>query len=384
MGERRLYRSDGQIATKISLEIFLTASVPWLSKQNRSLAQVYADTETLWSTFFPFEIFAYTQSPGWFRWRFSWKPVDDVAASLMYILLLPAMSTPYPIYWIEELIRQSWVKTISIVVDALEVPLGKEYRSPSRLDPAYQKSSHQVEGPGGENWCFYWLIYLMIISYACRAQGCCFIPSILGSTWRCLQIWVLCPTTYWDCQWRYESRWRFWEEKALSFFGHLLDETLPSDFQFRLAWHGSSFGASHLTRHPITNIEFGLSDMPSIGETLQNTGMWVATGGKWHMWLKYEGVRHMKMHIARLKTTPFIRFRAEPRSMTTNQQFNPAMTMWVYSLPPQFYLRKTNNQRNQTIKQRSVSLHDFQRSNKEKKWGDKGKNDCYPHGRYQT
>jgi len=51
----------------------------------------------------------------------SWTPVDDVAATLGDLLL--ADNTPYPIYHIDNPVRQPWRKMIPVLADALDIPL---------------------------------------------------------------------------------------------------------------------------------------------------------------------------------------------------------------------------------------------------------------------
>lgn len=50
----------------------------------------------------------------------SWTPVDDVAATLQELLI--ADNTPYPIYHIDNPVRQPWRKMIPVLADALDIP----------------------------------------------------------------------------------------------------------------------------------------------------------------------------------------------------------------------------------------------------------------------
>ena len=53
----------------------------------------------------------------------SWTPVDDVAATLLDLLI--AENTPYPIYHIDNPVRQLWRKMIPVLADALDIPQDK-------------------------------------------------------------------------------------------------------------------------------------------------------------------------------------------------------------------------------------------------------------------
>jgi hypothetical protein len=52
----------------------------------------------------------------------SWCPVNDVAATLGELLL--ADGTAYPIYHIENPVRQPWREMILVLADALDIPCG--------------------------------------------------------------------------------------------------------------------------------------------------------------------------------------------------------------------------------------------------------------------
>ena len=49
-----------------------------------------------------------------------WTPVDDVAGTLSDLLV--AERTPYPIYHIDNPVRQPWREVLSILADALGIP----------------------------------------------------------------------------------------------------------------------------------------------------------------------------------------------------------------------------------------------------------------------
>jgi len=55
-----------------------------------------------------------------FDGQLSWTPVNDVAASLSDILL--ANNIPYPIYHIDNPVRQPWREMITVLADALKIP----------------------------------------------------------------------------------------------------------------------------------------------------------------------------------------------------------------------------------------------------------------------
>lgn len=83
----------------------------------------------------------------------SWTPVDDVAATLVEILLLPEESTPYPIYHIENPVRQPWREMIPVLADALDVPSQNIVPFPEWVRRV-RDHPRQVEGPEGENPAF--------------------------------------------------------------------------------------------------------------------------------------------------------------------------------------------------------------------------------------
>jgi acyl transferase domain-containing protein/thioester reductase-like protein/acyl carrier protein/SAM-dependent methyltransferase len=80
----------------------------------------------------------------------SWTPVDEVAGTLVDLASLPTTETPYPIYHIDNPIRQPWKEMIPMLADALGIP-------PTGIisfdDWVQRVKDHpcQVEGPEGEN-----------------------------------------------------------------------------------------------------------------------------------------------------------------------------------------------------------------------------------------
>ncbi|QVM12109.1 Type I Iterative PKS [Coccidioides posadasii str. Silveira] len=80
----------------------------------------------------------------------SWTPVDDVASTLVDILMLPEETTLYPIYHIDNPVRQPWKEMIPVLADAMDIP-------PQNVIPfkdwVQRVTDHprRVEGPEGEN-----------------------------------------------------------------------------------------------------------------------------------------------------------------------------------------------------------------------------------------
>lgn len=89
----------------------------------------------------------------------SWTPVDDVASTLVDILLLPDDITPHPIYHIENPIRQGWKETIPVLADALDVPSQNIVPFPEWVR-LVKDHPRQVEGPEGENPAFLLIDFL--------------------------------------------------------------------------------------------------------------------------------------------------------------------------------------------------------------------------------
>ena len=80
----------------------------------------------------------------------SWTPVDDVAATLIDLLLLPEEITPHPIYHIENPIRQPWRDMIRVLADALDVPSQNIVPFPEWVRRV-RDHPRRIEGPEGEN-----------------------------------------------------------------------------------------------------------------------------------------------------------------------------------------------------------------------------------------
>ncbi|KAI1378438.1 hypothetical protein F4677DRAFT_466143 [Hypoxylon crocopeplum] len=85
-----------------------------------------------------------------FEGLLSWTPVDEVAGTLVDLVFLPEDKTHYPIYHVDNPVRQPWKETIPILADALDI-------SPQGIIPfqdwvqRVRDHPRQVEGPEGEN-----------------------------------------------------------------------------------------------------------------------------------------------------------------------------------------------------------------------------------------
>lgn len=89
----------------------------------------------------------------------SWTPVDDVAATLVDILLLPEKMTMHPIYHIENPIRQPWKEMNRVLADALDIPSQNIIPFPEWVRRV-RDHPRQVEGPEGENPAFLLIDFL--------------------------------------------------------------------------------------------------------------------------------------------------------------------------------------------------------------------------------
>ncbi|KAI0382686.1 hypothetical protein F5Y04DRAFT_287742 [Hypomontagnella monticulosa] len=89
----------------------------------------------------------------------SWTPVDEVASTLVDLLFLSEDQTHYPIYHIDNPIRQAWNEMIPILANALEIdPQGViPFRDWVQL---VRDHPRQVEGPEGENPAFLLIDFL--------------------------------------------------------------------------------------------------------------------------------------------------------------------------------------------------------------------------------
>ena len=52
----------------------------------------------------------------------SWTPVDEVASTLVDLAFIPKYETPYPIYHIDNPIRQTWKNMIPVLARSLGIP----------------------------------------------------------------------------------------------------------------------------------------------------------------------------------------------------------------------------------------------------------------------
>ncbi|KAL2802933.1 hypothetical protein BJX63DRAFT_437407 [Aspergillus granulosus] len=80
----------------------------------------------------------------------SWTPVDAVASTLVDLLLLPKGKTPYPIYHIDNPVRQSWKEMTPVLADALHIPRANIIPFEEWIQRVMDYP-RQVEGPEGDN-----------------------------------------------------------------------------------------------------------------------------------------------------------------------------------------------------------------------------------------
>ncbi|KAI0902041.1 hypothetical protein F4806DRAFT_502023 [Annulohypoxylon nitens] len=89
----------------------------------------------------------------------SWTPVDQVAGTLVDLVFLPEDKTHYPIYHVDNPVRQPWKEMIPVLADALDI-------SPDGIIPfqdwvqCVRDYPRQVEGPEGENPAFLLIDFL--------------------------------------------------------------------------------------------------------------------------------------------------------------------------------------------------------------------------------
>ncbi|OTB07889.1 hypothetical protein M426DRAFT_19442 [Hypoxylon sp. CI-4A] len=89
----------------------------------------------------------------------SWTPVDEVAGTLVDLVVLPEDKTHYPIYHVDNPIRQHWKEMILVLADALGI--SSQNIIPFR-DWVQRVRDHprQIEGPEGENPAFLLIDFL--------------------------------------------------------------------------------------------------------------------------------------------------------------------------------------------------------------------------------
>ena len=58
------------------------------------------------------------------RGELSWTPVNDVAATLADVVLLPEDKRPYPVYHIDNPVRQWWEDMLPVLADEMGLPKG--------------------------------------------------------------------------------------------------------------------------------------------------------------------------------------------------------------------------------------------------------------------
>ncbi|KAI1454916.1 hypothetical protein F4805DRAFT_469070 [Annulohypoxylon moriforme] len=89
----------------------------------------------------------------------SWTPVDEVAGTMVDLVCLPEDKTHYPIYHVDNPVRQPWKEMIPVLADALDI-------SPDGIIPfedwvqLVRDHPRQVEGPEGENPAFLLIDFL--------------------------------------------------------------------------------------------------------------------------------------------------------------------------------------------------------------------------------
>ncbi|KAI6085568.1 hypothetical protein F4821DRAFT_149184 [Hypoxylon rubiginosum] len=94
-----------------------------------------------------------------FEGLLSWTPVDEVAGTLVDLIFLPEDKTHYPIYHVDNPVRQPWKEMIPVLADALDI-------SPQGVVPfedwvqRVRDHPRQVEGPEGENPAFLLIDFL--------------------------------------------------------------------------------------------------------------------------------------------------------------------------------------------------------------------------------
>ncbi|KAJ5930368.1 hypothetical protein N7466_005861 [Penicillium verhagenii] len=80
----------------------------------------------------------------------SWTPVDTVASTLVDLVSLPLTETPYPIYHIDNPIRQAWKEMILTLASMLSIPSNDIVPFGDWVQRV-KDYPRQVEGPEGEN-----------------------------------------------------------------------------------------------------------------------------------------------------------------------------------------------------------------------------------------
>ncbi|KAI1804327.1 hypothetical protein F4811DRAFT_552992 [Daldinia bambusicola] len=89
----------------------------------------------------------------------SWTPVDQVAGTLVDLLFLPEDKTHYPIYHVENPVRQQWKEMTSILANALHIPQ-EGIVSFAEWVQRVREHPRRVEGPAGENPAFLLIDFL--------------------------------------------------------------------------------------------------------------------------------------------------------------------------------------------------------------------------------
>ncbi|THC94912.1 hypothetical protein EYZ11_005595 [Aspergillus tanneri] len=80
----------------------------------------------------------------------SWTPVDGVAGVLVDLISLPDDKSPYPVYHIDNPVRQPWKEMSSVLADTLHIPRANIIPFEDWMQRV-KDYPRQVEGPEGEN-----------------------------------------------------------------------------------------------------------------------------------------------------------------------------------------------------------------------------------------
>ncbi len=80
----------------------------------------------------------------------AWAPVDVVAGTIADLLTLPDDVMPYPIYHVDNPIRQPWSEMVRMLADALDIPAGNIVPF-SDWVRRVRENPREGEGPEGEN-----------------------------------------------------------------------------------------------------------------------------------------------------------------------------------------------------------------------------------------
>ncbi|KAL7626107.1 hypothetical protein AAE478_002877 [Parahypoxylon ruwenzoriense] len=94
-----------------------------------------------------------------FNGLLSWTPVDEVAGTLVDLVFLSEDKTHYPIYHVDNPVRQPWKEMIPVLADALNVS-SQDVIPFQEWVQRVRDHPRQVEGPEGENPAFLLIDFL--------------------------------------------------------------------------------------------------------------------------------------------------------------------------------------------------------------------------------